>query len=962
MKLINCVALINGGTEMKKVRKVERKHATKIFTDREEPRQAFWKNYFLFKERMNEGNICVLSYYGIGGIGKSALLKKLIDEIQEAKNKPKVVSFDFNTSQDTRTVLESLKNQLIQNYNFEFPLFEIGLYIYARKIGENMDAPEIKSFIDRSPKLKFMLEAVGIVPAVSFIPSLIKIADKGVAFIRNLLRNHKHELINIENLDPTELFEHLTYLFSQDLTDNLKDEKDPLVIMFDTYEKLVNEMLSVGEPLNNDLWIRGDNGLIQNTPKVLWVIAGREKLKWDTFDTDWKDSLDTHILGNLSKQDSISFLKDSGIKNIELCNDLYGLTQGTPVYLDLCIDRYYYVVEKGKQPKIEDFGKNIYTLIERFARYMDDSKKDIVYILCCLGTWNDEILLEIAPLVFPNFSLTAYEKVKNFSFITKSNNNTYTIHQIVSESLYQNCPFEMKKRIESCVLEFCKKKIAGSRLFSPKYAFYINWLVKYALQTFKDDHELKRFFISYLEQPLKDLSKSGQINIVNILFNPLLERVDSSKNTSFQALILNCYAYFLDNAGLYKNASETSKKAVDLSVSISGKNNLETIEYQLTHAINLAHAGLYQESYNICKHVYEERKRILGNEHLDTISAMKLLANSLNKLGRYKEALPLQDKALEIRKRELGEIHPGTIEAMNDLAGTYEDLGQYDKAIEIYKTILPIQNNILGEDHPDTITIVNNLAICLNKLMRTTEALSLRKAILKKRQKVLGEDHPETIAAMHNLACSYNDLEMHEEALPLREKVLANWKENLGENHPYTIQALKNLTLSLNKLGRYDEALSLAKKAYLKCKVALGDNHAFTFSALNHIVFSYYLNGKYKEGMPYLKQLKQLIDIGSITNPRDIIAYEKNIAHYYAKLGDHESALSLINDFIEKANKFYPDSKRILADCYDVASKILTEAGNHNEATLYAIKNIELRKNIQKESHVEVIDLKKMLP
>ena len=946
---------------MKKVRKVERKLATKIFTDREEPRQVFWKNYFLFKERMNEGNICVLSYYGIGGIGKSALLKKLIDEIQEVKNKPKVVSFDFNTSQDTRTVLESLKNQLIQNYNFVFPLFEIGLYIYARKVGENMDAPEIKSFIDRSPKLKLMLEAVGMVPAVSFIPSLIKIADKGVAFIRNLLRNHKHELMNIENLDPTELFEHLTYLFSQDLTDNLKDEKDPLVIMFDTYEKLVNEMLSVGEPLNNDLWIRGDNGLIQNTPKVLWVIAGREKLKWDTFDSDWKGSLDTHILGNLSKQDSISFLKESGIKDLELCNDLYELTQGTPVYLDLCIDRYYYVVEKGKQPKIEDFGKNIYTLIERFARYMDDPKKDIVYILCCLGTWNDEILLEIAPLVFPNFSLTAYEKVKNFSFITKSNNNTYTIHQIVSEALYQNCPHELKRRIENNVSELYKIKIKDSNIFSSSYTFYINWLVKYALQTLKNDNELEIFFTKYIKKPLRKLSRTGQTNIVSLIFNPFLERAEISESASFYASVLNCYAYFLDDAGYYKKACDISKKACDISLNFLGENKQEIIEYQLTYAFNLASAGLYQESYNVCNHVFEQRKKLLGTEHLDTVAAMSLLANSLNKLGRCKESLPLQEKVLEILKEKLGETHSDTIAAMNDLANTLEDLGQYNRAINIYETILPIQNDILGEEHPDTITILNNLAICLNKLMRIDEALVLRKKILKILQKVLGEDHPDTMVAMGNLASSYSTLEKFDDALPLQEKVLTNWKKNLGEDHPYTIQALKNLAFILNNLKDYEKAFTLAKKAFIKSKTILGDKHPLTISTLNTIIMTLYFSQHYKDGLQYIEQLRNYIDSGYLTNPIDVIFYEKNIANFYVKLHNYDEANILTNNFITKVNKYYPKSKNLLSEYYYSAGLILKNSERFAEAYNYAKKAYEIRNSYLNKDNADLLDAKKLL-
>ena len=51
--------------------------ANKIFTDREEPRSAFWKVYESFRHKISsEDDIHVLTYYGIGGIGKTSLLKR----------------------------------------------------------------------------------------------------------------------------------------------------------------------------------------------------------------------------------------------------------------------------------------------------------------------------------------------------------------------------------------------------------------------------------------------------------------------------------------------------------------------------------------------------------------------------------------------------------------------------------------------------------------------------------------------------------------------------------------------------------------------------------------------------------------------------------------------------------------------------------------------------------------------
>ncbi|MBQ9097267.1 MAG: hypothetical protein IJY55_02595 [Clostridia bacterium] len=93
--------------------------ATRVFTDREEPRAAFWKKYEeVQKEISGDNNIHVLTYYGIGGIGKSTLLKKLISEMKERLANPRCVYFDFNNIQKSRAVLSNISNYMAENFNF----------------------------------------------------------------------------------------------------------------------------------------------------------------------------------------------------------------------------------------------------------------------------------------------------------------------------------------------------------------------------------------------------------------------------------------------------------------------------------------------------------------------------------------------------------------------------------------------------------------------------------------------------------------------------------------------------------------------------------------------------------------------------------------------------------------------------------------------------------------------------
>lgn len=79
--------------------------AIKEFTDRAEPRKVFWEKY---EEKKNDNNnkISVITYYGMGGIGKSTLLRKLVEEVKEKYADAKYAFLDFEK-------LDSFNNDIL---------------------------------------------------------------------------------------------------------------------------------------------------------------------------------------------------------------------------------------------------------------------------------------------------------------------------------------------------------------------------------------------------------------------------------------------------------------------------------------------------------------------------------------------------------------------------------------------------------------------------------------------------------------------------------------------------------------------------------------------------------------------------------------------------------------------------------------------------------------------------------
>jgi len=104
----------------------------RIFVDRNECIDAFRKN--LLNSAVRDYNILV--YYGISGIGKTRLLNKLQDILNEEYPQVVWTAIDLNakTYREVSTFLVALRDKIQEKYKVEFYLFNIVHAIYWKKL------------------------------------------------------------------------------------------------------------------------------------------------------------------------------------------------------------------------------------------------------------------------------------------------------------------------------------------------------------------------------------------------------------------------------------------------------------------------------------------------------------------------------------------------------------------------------------------------------------------------------------------------------------------------------------------------------------------------------------------------------------------------------------------------------------------------------------------------------------
>ena len=977
--------------------------AVKEFTDRVEPRRAFWKRY---KKMTDEGST-IITFYGAGGVGKTTLLKKLEDEIKNINegndNKIKYVKYDLNISTDLREVLKTFKFQLAA-YDCNFPLFDIGNYYYSLKTGQDITPLKAKSMMEKIPWLKEVKskiqqvdktlgkatpvvntakmffeitnEVLQAIPVTRAITTCFSVADTLLTHYmesRQILDDEHKELHNQLKArryekNPVQLYEYLPILFAQDVTDWMQATGNKLVVLFDNYESLISATsFASEEQLKRDLWLRGDMGLIFLIPDTLWTIAGRNKLRWGG---ELADELEQHLIKALSPEDSNWFLKRAGVENETLRGELVRLTEGYPIFLDLCVDVYAeYKRRYGKEPTIKEFGQKRQEVVARIFRYLDADKddvaKDMLEFLCVLNVWTDELAVNIGEQALHNFSRNTYKRVKNFSFIQaeRVENESldltfYRFDRTIQSIIIANCDQKLIDDVIAATNNYFQKFFADNTIFDAQNIFYLKLWAEFIICFATDSDSLREQYENTLAQrvdALIDFAEFDSVEDILNLFMSKIENLNEAESVPYEKFEVDL-GWLRRAQGKYREAYEITNSAYEKLARLLGEKHPDTLDAMNNLALMLSDLGRYDNALTMQEKVLALRKEILGENHPDTIGAIGNLALTLSYLGHYDDALNFQEKALKLFKKILGEKRPDTLDAMNNLALTLIDLGRYEEALQVQEKVLTLRKEISGENHLDTLDAMNNLALTLNALGRYEEALQVQEKVLTLRKEILGENHPDTLLATNHLASTLSYLGRYDEALKVQEKILTLRKEILGENHPDTLDAMNNLALTLNDLGHYEEALEAQEKILTLRKEILGEKHPDTLLAMDCLAGTLSGLGRYNEALTLQEKILDCSkEILGERHPDTLLA-TNNLAWTLFLLKRYNDALKMQEKvlplFEEILGKGHPNTLRSMNNL----TLTLSYLGRYEEALEQQEKILSLHKEILGEEHPITVD------
>lgn len=289
--------------------------------------------------------------------------------------------------------------------------------------------------------------------------------------------------------------------------------------------------------------------------------------------------------------------------------------------------------------------------------------------------------------------------------------------------------------------------------------------------------------LSNLASLYQDQGKYAQ---AEILFQKALEldKEILGKNHSGYLASLNNLADLYRVQGKYKEAEVLLEKAVKICEVVLGEEHHDYAKY--LH--NLALLYDYQCNYNkaefLYKKVLEIKKELLGTHNNSFIISLQNLAGIYRKQQKYELAKPLYKETLEIRKEILGKKHPHYAISLNNLGGLYLEQDQYGQAETLFQEASEIFKEMLGEKHPEYAITLNNLGGVHRKQGKYEQAEYLYKLVLAIYKEVLGESHPNYATTLSSLGILYYELKKYQEAKDLVIQAYQIRLKVFGKEHP----------------------------------------------------------------------------------------------------------------------------------------------------------------------------------
>ncbi len=299
-----------------------------------------------------------------------------------------------------------------------------------------------------------------------------------------------------------------------------------------------------------------------------------------------------------------------------------------------------------------------------------------------------------------------------------------------------------------------------------------------------------------------ELLKFGQEDAVFAGFQRALDLFRACSDTPWVLYCLGAQAKWAMSKGKIEKSESLLRQALQESVSVYGKNHVESLKCMNDVGMLVQEQGRWAEAARLHRLVLRGREEIYGMEHPSSIESVKNLAMALRGEGNLVEAEVLGRRLLIYRQQTLGLDNMDTMFARIELYNTLRRLGRWEEAIELCHMMRPNSMDAPAATTSDIASMSvdgRSVLVIEHLLRRATESL----------QKYSAHEYPSNLRFLDEFAQILEKQEEWEEAEGFRRRILILNEHHRGKDCVGTTFYHKRLAIILSKQGRDQAALQV---------------------------------------------------------------------------------------------------------------------------------------------------------
>ncbi len=341
---------------------------------------------------------------------------------------------------------------------------------------------------------------------------------------------------------------------------------------------------------------------------------------------------------------------------------------------------------------------------------------------------------------------------------------------------------------------------------------------------------------------------------------------------------------------------------------------------------NLGNAYGYLGNYKKQKELLERalaiQEKHCGSDHSEVARTLANLGNVYGALGDPQKQKALLVRALLTFEKHYGTGHPEVARTLISLGTAYRALGDPQEEKELLERALPIFKEYYGYDHFEVAKLLVNLGIAYGALGDPQKEKELLEQALTIKEKYYNSDHFEVAITLTNLGISHVDLGDYKKQKELLERALAIKKKHYRPDHFEVARTLANLGNSYRVLGNPQKAKELLEQALAIRKKHYGLDHFEVVKLLATLGIVYGTFGDHQKAKELFERALPIFEKHYGSGHVQVAKLLANLGIAYGALGDHKKQEELLEQALPIFEKHYgpdhPEVAKLLAELDDI--------------------------------------------